>query len=108
LLYTFRVLLTGIHLMRAGEVVADLRTLAGTVPEAPDYLGVLIDAKGSNEHLRFSSVTDGPPGDRIEADVATLMEALETAHDESSLPENPTAQDALHDIVVRARLGGNK
>lgn len=106
LLYTFRVLLTGIHLMRACEVVADLRTLATLVPEAPDYLGELVEVKASGEHLRFSSIADGPPPDRIDADVATLVAALEIAHDKSSLPPEPTAQDALHDIVVRARLGG--
>jgi predicted nucleotidyltransferase len=45
LLYTFRVLLTGIHLMRAGEIVADLRRLRYLVAEAPAYLGDLMAAK---------------------------------------------------------------
>src|SRR6478735_4881845 len=38
LLYTFRVLLTGIHLMRSGEVQPHLPTLAAQVDEAPDRL----------------------------------------------------------------------
>lgn len=35
LLYAFRALLTGIHLMRSGEVQAHLPTLLAEVPEAP-------------------------------------------------------------------------
>uniref|UniRef100_UPI0034DE241D nucleotidyltransferase domain-containing protein n=1 Tax=Streptomyces flavofungini TaxID=68200 RepID=UPI0034DE241D len=50
LLYTFRVLLTGIRLMRAGTVLADLPTLLGEVPEAPAYLPDLIAAKSAAEH----------------------------------------------------------
>jgi len=45
LLYAFRTLLTGIHLMRTGEVVAHLPTLAGVVAESPAYLDVLMAAK---------------------------------------------------------------
>lgn len=49
LLYTFRALLTGIHLMRSGEVLAHLPTLLGEVA-APAYLPELIEAKAEAEH----------------------------------------------------------
>lgn len=49
LLYTFRALLTGIHLMRSGEVLAHLPTLLGDVA-APSYLPELIEAKAAAEH----------------------------------------------------------
>src|SRR6478752_1581318 len=46
LLYTFRALLTGIHLMRSGEVLAHLPALLGEVA-APAYLPGLIEAKAA-------------------------------------------------------------
>ncbi|MFJ4716914.1 DNA polymerase beta superfamily protein [Streptomyces sp. NPDC088785] len=100
LLYTFRVLLTGIHLMRTGEIQADLPTLYGEVGLGPDYLPALIEAKAAAEH--------GPaPVDpsRAEADVEALHIRLDEAQAASKLADAPTAYDALHDFVVRARLG---
>ena len=54
LLYTFRVLLTGIHLMRSGQVRAHLPTLFGEVAEAPPaaYLPELIEAKSASRARR--------------------------------------------------------
>lgn len=66
LLYTFRVLLTGIHLMRTGRVVAHLPSLIELEP-APDYLPDLIAAKAGAEHLRLEQF-DGavrPDGSRL-------------------------------------------
>ncbi|MEU6282946.1 nucleotidyltransferase domain-containing protein [Streptomyces sp. NPDC047028] len=100
LLYTFRVLLTGIHLMRTGEVQAHLPTLADRL-EAPGYLSELMAAKAEREH--------GPAEidhARVEADVERLHTALDEAQAGSALPDAPTAQDALHDLVVRLRLKG--
>ncbi|MGH3389156.1 MAG: nucleotidyltransferase domain-containing protein [Actinomadura sp.] len=102
LLYTFRVLLTGIHLMRTGTVAADLGTLA---PEhgAPPYLPGLIEAKRTAEHGRPPA--DTPTRGRLEDDVAALTLRLEQERDRSPLPEEPGARRALHDLVVRTRLG---
>jgi predicted nucleotidyltransferase len=100
LLYTFRVLLTGIHLMRTGEVQAHLPTLADQL-EAPGYLSELMAAKAEREH--------GPAEidhASVEADVERLHTALDEAQAGSALPDAPTAQDALHDLVVRLRLKG--
>jgi predicted nucleotidyltransferase len=99
LLYVFRVLLTGIHLMRTGEIEANLVTLneAFRLP----YLPALIARK-----------TAGPEhGTLDDADVAIyegeyhrLRAQLEEAAATSALPELPTAQPALHDLLVRVRM----
>ncbi|MFE4050925.1 DNA polymerase beta superfamily protein [Streptomyces sp. YIM B13518] len=101
LLYTFRVLLTGIHLMRSGEVQPHLPTLAAEVDAAPDRLPELIAAKAEREH-------GAAPVDhaRVRADVERLHGVLDQAQAASVLPDAPTAYDALHDLVVRVRLEG--
>ena len=48
LLYAFRVLLTGVHLMRSGELVADLTLL---LDGGPSYLPGLVAAKRAAEHV---------------------------------------------------------
>ncbi|MBO1332011.1 DNA polymerase beta superfamily protein [Streptomyces sp. VRA16 Mangrove soil] len=101
LLYAFRVLLTGIHLMRTGEVQADLPTLHREVAPELGYLPDLIAAKAAAEH--------GPAPVRrtqVAADLDALHVLLDEAQDASRLPDAPTAYDALHDLVVRARLEG--
>jgi uncharacterized protein len=99
LLYTFRALLTGIHLMRSGEVQAHLPTLLGEV-DAPGHLPQLIAAKADAEHGPASGVDR----ERVRADVEALHAALEEARLASRLPDEPTAYDALRDFVVRVRL----
>jgi predicted nucleotidyltransferase len=98
-LYTLRVLLTGIHLMRTGEVVADLRQLwpDHSVP----YVGDLIDAKRLGEHAPMGSLV---PADLLRSDIVRLRATLAEAAAASHLPERPSAHDALHNLVVNARL----
>ncbi len=101
LLYTFRVLLTGIRLMRGGEVQAHLPTLVEEIGEAPAYLPELVAAKAEQEH--------GPAGvdhARVAGDVERLHRVLDEAQAASVLPDAPAAYDALHDFVVRVRLAG--
>ncbi|MEV6117164.1 nucleotidyltransferase domain-containing protein [Streptomyces sp. NPDC052109] len=98
LLYTFRVLLTGIHLMRTGEVQAHLPTLLEQ-RHAPGYLPELIAAKAEREHGAAHV-----PHARVEADVDRLHAVLDDAQAASALPDAPSAYDALHDFVVRVRL----
>ncbi|MEV4018110.1 nucleotidyltransferase domain-containing protein [Nonomuraea angiospora] len=95
LLYTFRVLATGTHLMRTGELEADLTRLYAY---GPAYLPDLVAAKVEAEHVRAPAT----PG--LEADVERMTAALEAARDSSALPERATAEAALHDLVVRARV----
>ncbi|MFI6513189.1 DNA polymerase beta superfamily protein [Streptosporangium sp. NPDC050855] len=98
LLYTFRVLLTGLHLMRTGELEADLTRLPG----GPAYLGDLVAAKRFAEH--GLPPADAPGPERLADDVARLTARLEEARDASHLPGTAPAADAVHDLVVRTRL----
>ncbi|MFJ5968795.1 DNA polymerase beta superfamily protein [Streptomyces sp. NPDC093060] len=100
LLYTFRVLLTGVHLMRSGEVQAHLPTLLELV-DAPGYLTELIAAKAEREH-RTADIEHV----RVEADVERLHAVLDAAQAASALPDAPSAYDALHEFVVRVRRAG--
>ncbi|WP_433384721.1 nucleotidyltransferase domain-containing protein [Actinoplanes sp. CA-142083] len=97
-LYTLRVLLTGIHLMRTGEVVADLRVLGDELP----YVRDLIAAKRSAEH---APLPDGV-AELLDREVPRLRAELEEARDASPLPASPSpdAVAALHDLVVTSRL----
>ncbi|MFM9367963.1 DNA polymerase beta superfamily protein [Streptomyces sp. Da 82-17] len=99
LLYTFRVLLTGIHLMRTGEVQAHLPSLLDLV-RAPGYLPELIAAKAEAEH--GAAHVDHA---RVEADLDALQGELEAAQAGSGLPDEVAAHAALHDFVVRVRVG---
>ncbi|MGW4544183.1 nucleotidyltransferase domain-containing protein [Streptomyces chartreusis] len=102
LLYTFRALLTGVHLMRSGEVQAHLPTLLGEVEvDAPGYLPELIEAKAAREH----GAADVDHA-RVAADVERLHGVLDEAQAASALPDAPAAHDALHAFVVRIRLEG--
>lgn len=100
LLYTFRALLTGVHLMRSAEVQAHLPTLIGEV-EAPGYLPELIAAKAEREH--GDADVDHA---RVSADVERLHGVLDEAQAASALPDAPGIHDALHAFVVRTRLEG--
>jgi predicted nucleotidyltransferase len=99
LLYTFRVLLTGIHLMRTGTIEAHLPTLLDQV-RAPSYVAGLIHDKALAEH---SLAMDVDPK-RLRTDVEALHTALDAAQEASRLPGEPTVYDALHDLVVRTRV----
>lgn len=99
LLYTFRVLLTGIHLMRSGEVLAHLPSLLPEIGEAPAYLPDLVSAKADQEHGKADV-----DHKRVAEDVERLHGALDEEQALSALPESPSAYDALHDFVVRVRL----
>ncbi|MBC6459981.1 nucleotidyltransferase domain-containing protein [Actinomadura sp. HBU206391] len=104
LLYTFRVLLTGVHLMRTGDVVADLNALAAEY--GPAYLPELIEAKRAAEHARLAA--DAPDRDRLGADVVALTLRLEDERDSSALPEEPPSAGPLNDLVVRTRLAASR
>jgi hypothetical protein len=102
LLYVYRVLLTGIHLMRTGKIEANLVTL--------------------NQEFRLPYVPDlvarklaGPEKSKLEdADIAfheseyqRLRGILQAAHNASQLPESPSEETrkALNDLLVKLRLG---
>ncbi|MFE0653859.1 DNA polymerase beta superfamily protein [Streptomyces sp. NPDC059534] len=99
LLYTYRALLTGIHLMRSGEVQAHLPSLVEEVAEAPARLPDLVAAKEAAEHGRAEVAVED-----VRAETETLHAVLDHAQATSRLPEQAAgAHDALHELVVRAR-----
>ena len=99
LLYVYRVLLTGIHLMQTGVVEANLVRLNETA-KLP-YLDALIRRK----------ITGAEKERLTEAhfsihrwEYARLREKLQQPHEASDLPEAPRGSAALHDLLVRLRL----
>ena len=96
LLYAYRVSLTGIHLLRTGQVNANLAELA--VEYGYAHLLALIAAKTS-EHAAFLL-----PVEEHDAALARLHDDLVAARDASPLPLEPTNEAALDDFVLRVRL----
>jgi uncharacterized protein len=100
LLYIYRVLLTGIHLMRSGEIEANLLKLNDEfrLSQIPN----LVARKQSGENIAIE-----------DADLAfhqreyeRLRTELQAAHDASQLPELPNDETraALNDLLVRVRV----
>lgn len=101
LLYVYRVLLTGIHLMRTGVVEANLNILNDTA-KLP-YLDELIARKAAGPEQDHLAPTDL----RLHAaEYERLVAALRATADASYLPDQPRAKPALHDLLLRLRLHG--
>jgi predicted nucleotidyltransferase len=102
LLYVFRVLLTGIHLMRSGEV-------NGSLPECHDAIGgermswldELVSRKTSGTE---QGTLDGEGVAFFEREYQRLRERLIAEAGRSTLPEGPTAGPALEDLLRRIRV----
>lgn len=100
LLYVYRVLLTGIHLMQTGQLEANLITLNHEF-QLP-YLDELIARKlAGPEH----GALDDADVEFHAAEYARLKNQLEAAFQSSRLPDAPTAKPALHELLIRVRLG---
>ena len=98
LLYVYRVLLTGIHLMRTGEVEANLPNLNRQF-NLP-YVDELVARKrAGGEHATLTEV-DLAFNEREYLRLRTL---LEEAGEKSPLGEAPTAKPALNDLLLRLR-----
>ena len=98
LLYVYRVLLTGIHLMQTGAIEANLLTL-NTKFKLP-YLDELVARKLAGPEC----------GTLDDIDLAfhaneyrCLRDRLEQAFQNSSLPDSSSAKPALHDLLLRLR-----
>ena len=99
LLYVYRVLLTGIHLMRTGEVEANLVRLNDTA-KLP-YVSDLIARKtGGIEKGTLS----GADLDFHRLEYELLRAELQLAYESSDLPEVASGPAKLHDLLVRIRL----
>jgi predicted nucleotidyltransferase len=101
LLYVYRVLLTGIHLMQTGEVEANLMRLNARfkLPFIPDLIARKL--AGPEQSTLADADLEFHRGE-----YETLRAKLEEAHLKSVLPEAPSAGPALDDLLVRCRIDG--
>jgi predicted nucleotidyltransferase len=99
LLYAYRVLLSGTHLMRTGEVEANLDSL-NELFRLP-IVDELVDRKRRGAEKMALLPEELETHDRV---LDELELELERAHEQSRLPEEPTSRAALDDFVVRVRL----
>ena len=97
-LYAYRVLMTGIHLLRSGEVEANLMKLNECF--RLDFLEGLIARKVGGENISVGDL-DWP---FHEARLDELEAQLDKAYQESTLHEDRDRQP-IHEFLVRIRLG---
>lgn len=100
LLYCYRVLLTGTHLMRTGEIESNLPRLLDAHPWEGVRELIARKAEGGEK-----GALDDATASFHEGQVEKTLAAFEEAAAASRLPEEPTARPALHDLLVRVRLG---
>jgi predicted nucleotidyltransferase len=103
LLYVYRVLLTGIHLMRTGEVEANLVTL--NQESRLPYLADLVARKLAGPEK--SKLEDANIA-FLESEYQRLRGLLQAAHDASQLPELPveSARRSMNELLIQIRLNG--
>ena len=99
LLYVYRVLLTGINLMRTGEVEANLVRLNAVARLS--HVADLIDRKLAGPER---SVLGDSELDFHQREYERLRNELETSFQVCRLPEAATGRDALNDLLVRLRM----
>jgi predicted nucleotidyltransferase len=100
LLYVIRVLLTGIHLMRSGEVEANLVHLNEQF-RLP-YVNDLVARKLAGPEQSALAESDFAPYER---EYERLRGELEQAFADSRLPDTPRCREELNSLLVRLRLG---
>jgi len=99
LLYTYRPLMAGIHLMRTGEIESNLRILNEEF--GLSWIDDLIAAKiGSTEKTLIGEADMSFHRAQFDA----LSERLDEACEASPLPDEPRAASEIEDFVVRIRL----
>jgi uncharacterized protein len=98
LLYVYRVLLTGIHLMQTGEVEPNLVTLNRKFELT--YLDDLIAQKVAGAEKGELAATDLA---FYQQEFSRLLGDLAAARDASHLADEPIAMAAMHDLLLQAR-----
>jgi predicted nucleotidyltransferase len=98
LLYVYRVLLAGIHLMQTGEVESNLVKLNEKFQLS--YIPDLIDRKLAGKE---QSLLEDTNLEFYQEERDRLIEVLEKASLTSHLPSNPSAKAALSDLLVNVR-----
>jgi uncharacterized protein len=99
LLYVYRVLLTGIHLMRTGRIEANL--IALNEDFRLPYVAEMVSRK---IHGAEKSRLETPEVEFHLAEYERLVAQLETEAAESTLPDDADCREALNDLLVRVRL----
>jgi predicted nucleotidyltransferase len=101
LLYVFRVMLTGIHLLRTGKVEANLLTLneGYRLPYVPELVAQ------KRAHGEAGQLPADKPLPFYEREYARLEALLMESHAQSTLPdETPGAREALDDFLRELRF----
>jgi len=90
--------LTGIHLMRTGEVEANLVTLNAhcPLPQVPDLIARKLAGPEQSTLAEDDVEFHRDEYDRLRGELQASFEA-------SRLPELPSAKPALHDLLLRPR-----
>jgi hypothetical protein len=99
LLYVYRTLLTGIHLMRSGEVESNLVNLNRLAK-----ISLIDDLVARKREGHEKVAIDDKWLDFYIADYQRLREELEHAHQASQLPDAPRVSRELNDLLVRVRM----
>jgi len=99
LLYVYRVLLTGIHLMRTGRIEANLQHLNADF-QLP-YIPKLIAQKLAGPEQ--STLDDADLAFHL-GEYQRLTDELRRASEQSTLPNDSNAKPALHDLLLRLRF----
>jgi uncharacterized protein len=99
LLYVYRVLLTGIHLMETGEIEANLIHLNDIFRLA--FLPDLIARKLAGPE---KSILDDADLEFHRQEYDRLTALLKREAEKSHLPDMPSARPALNDLLVRVRM----
>jgi predicted nucleotidyltransferase len=99
LLYAYRPVLAGIHLMREHEIESNINTLNERF--GLDYINDLVAAKRAGTEKMEATELDMAFHER---ELGRLLDQLEVESERSSLPEQPAGRDALDDLLRRLRL----
>jgi hypothetical protein len=99
--HAYRVLLSGIHLMQTGEVVANIAVLR-ELYRSPS-VEELVQRKQEGAEKTPLLASEISTHDKHLDD---LEQELERAYERSALPLEPTTSEALEDFVIRLRLQG--
>lgn len=100
LLYVFRVLFTGIHLMRTGKIECNLEVLNKDFNL--DFIGPLIELKRTTKEKQEIGRDDM---ETYRIKFYWFLRMLKSESERSGLPEEPSAREELEDLLIRLRMG---
>ena len=101
LLYCYRVLFTGIHLLRTGEVEANLVALNEGEFHLPHVADLLAAKRAGAEQETLGN--DAKTFAFHETEFTRLLADMEQAAESSSLPELPSVREELNTLLLRLR-----